>query len=163
MRALATLALLLAACGTHADDICEDVGLCRGLTDDQVAACQTEAKSLTVEARASGCGAQAAAFFDCGASHYTCAGDTPSFPGCDASRTVLDSCLAGKRAQNSCGRLDAKLSACPSVRPPAAPAPAACGATELCASQCFFADVVDVCRPEAAELVTFSRCVQQCP
>ena len=163
MRALAALALLLAACGTHADDVCEDVGLCRGLTDDQVSACQLEAKSLTVEARASGCGASTEAFFACGAAHYTCTGDTPAFPGCDASRAALDACLAATRATNACGRLDANLSACPSARPPAAPAPAACGATELCASQCFLADVADVCRPQAAELVNFTRCVQACP
>jgi hypothetical protein len=161
--ALAIAALLIAGCGTHPDLVCEDIGLCRAQGDDQVAACQREAKAVTVESRASGCGAQADAFYACADANYTCKGDTPSFPGCDAARAAIDGCLEKQRAQNSCGQLEARLSTCVSQRPPAAPGPAACGVTELCASRCFLDDVSDVCRPQAGELVSFAHCVQQCP
>ena len=161
--ALALAALLLAACGTHADTVCDDIGLCRGQTDDQITACKTEAKAVVIESRASGCGGLADAFYACADASYACKGDTPSFPGCDAARAAIDACLEAARAQNSCGLLDARLAACPSARPPAAPAPAACGLTELCASRCFLDDVSDVCRPQAVELLGFAHCVQQCP
>jgi hypothetical protein len=162
-RAIAIAALLLAGCGTTSDSVCEDVGLCRGQTDDQISACQTEAKSVVVESRASGCGLQADVFYGCADARYLCTGDTPSFPGCDPSRAAIDACLEKARAQNACGQLDARLSACVGTRTPSAPAPAPCGITELCASRCFLDDVADVCRPQATELVSFSHCVQQCP
>jgi hypothetical protein len=164
MRApLAIAALLLAGCGTHANAVCEDIGLCRGQTDDQITACQTEAKSVLVESRAAGCGALADAFYSCADAHYACKGDTPSFTGCEGTRAAIDACLEKARANNSCGQLVARLVACPGAPPPGAPAPAACGLTELCASRCFLDNVADVCRPQSAELVRFAHCVQQCP
>jgi len=156
-------ALALAACGTHADNVCEDVGLCRSQSDDQIAACQNEGKSLGIEARASGCGAQLDGYFSCADDRYACTGNVPAFPGCDSARAALDACLSGARDQNSCGKLDARLAACPTTSPPPDPVPAPCGATELCSSRCFLDDVADVCRPLSLELVNFSHCVQQCP
>ena len=164
MRALlAAAALALAACGTHADNVCEDIGLCRSQSDDQIAACQAEAKVLTIEARASGCGSAFDLYFSCADDHYVCTGNVPGFPGCSGPRAALDSCLTAARKNNSCGVLDVRLSACPSSTPAPDPVPAPCGATELCSSRCFLDDVADVCRPQPIELVNFSHCVQQCP
>lgn len=156
------LLLTTLACGTAADQVCEDVGLCRGQTDDQITACQQEAKALTVEARASGCGTQLEGYFGCADSRYACAGNVPSFPGCDALRAILDQCLASTRAGNSCGILDGKLAACPSGSATGF-APAPCSTIELCTSRCFLDSVSQVCRPQPVELVDFAHCVQQCP
>jgi hypothetical protein len=161
--ALAIAALGLAACSTHTDNVCEDVGLCRSQSDDQIAACQAEAKTLTIEARASGCGKVSDLYFSCADDHYVCTGNVPSFPGCDGLRAQLNSCLDAARAGNACGQLDSQLSACPSSSPAPDPVPAPCGATELCSSRCFLDDVADVCRAQPIELVNFAHCVQQCP
>jgi len=161
--ALAIAALGLAACSTHADNVCEDIGLCRSQSDDQIAACQAEAKTLTVEARASGCGTAVDLYFSCADAKYTCTRNVPSFPGCGGTHDSLDACLTAARDKNSCGVLAARLAACPSGSPAPSPVPAPCGASELCSSRCFLDDVADVCRPQAAELVRFAHCVQQCP
>lgn len=163
MRALLAICVLAAACGTHADQVCEDIGLCSSQSDDQIAACQKEGKQLGVEARASGCGSQFDGYFSCADSRYVCNGNVPSFSGCESTRASLDSCLAAARDKNSCGQLDARLSACPTTSPAPNPVPGPCSTTELCSSRCFLDDVADVCRPQSIELVNFSHCVQQCP
>lgn len=163
MRALLAICVLAAACGTHSDQVCEDIGLCRGQSDDQIAACQSEGKQLGIEARASSCGPDFDSYFACADASYACAGNVPSFSGCSSLRGSLDACLAAARDKNSCGQLDAKLAACPSATPSPDPVPGPCGATELCSSRCFLDDVADVCRPQSIELVNFSHCVQQCP
>lgn len=162
MKAFSLFLLFAIACGTHAESVCEDVGLCRAQTDDQITACQNEAKSLELEARASDCGGPFDEYFSCADDHYLCTGNVPSFAGCELTRGLLDSCLSGARAQNSCGALAVRLAACPG-KPPANPTPAPCGATELCTSRCYLDDVADVCLPQPLELSEFAHCVQQCP
>jgi hypothetical protein len=151
------LLVLATACATHADNVCEDLGLCRAQTDDQITACQTEAKALAVEARSSGCGGQFDGYFSCADDHYVCKGNVPSFAGCESLRGSLDTCLAAARDKNSCGRLTTQLAGCPGQGSPT------CGATELCTSRCYLDNVANVCTPQPLELDRVAHCVQQCP
>ena len=162
---LLALAITLTACATDPDSVCQDIGYCRTLSDDQVQTCQSQAKELLREAWASGCSGQYAAYFSCASSQYDCRGNVPSFAGCEAARAALDSCLAMGRSHNACGELATRLAACPAgtggADPSAPPSP--CGASEVCAASCYLRSVKDVCRPEPAEITDAARCAGACP
>jgi hypothetical protein len=161
--ATATLALALCACGTNFQNVCDDIGLCRGQTDDQITLCQTEGKALSDEAKASGCGTAFTAFFGCEHDHYVCNGDTPSFPNCTDQRGQLTLCLDSTRDLNSCGVLATALAGCPGAPPAPAPVPAPCDIDALCTSACWLLQVPNVCAPGTNDLAAFAHCVQQCP
>jgi hypothetical protein len=160
-RRLFLAMLALTACGTHADSVCQDIGYCRSESDDQITACQSEAKDLIEEARGSGCSAQVDAYFACAEERYECKGNVPTFSGCEAARAELDACLAQGRAQNACGELEVRLAACPAAA--GTPIPAPCGAAEVCTSRCYLDSVANPCAPQPLELTQNAQCGQQCP
>jgi hypothetical protein len=158
------LPLASAACGTTADSVCQDIGNCRSESDDQVKACQAEAKDLASEASASGCSSPYSAYFSCADDRYECNGNLPAFAGCESARAALDACLSQARAQNACGELANGLAQCPAGGPPdSATPPAPCGAAEVCTSRCYLDSVTDVCRPLPLQLTQAAQCAQQCP
>ena len=119
------------ACDTHADSVCQDIGYCRSLSDDQVQTCRTDAKQLATEAGGSGCSAQYDSYFACADDKYECNGNVPTFTGCEVARTALDTCLAQARAHNACGELEFRLAQCPgnvTGTPDPSTPPAPCGA-----------------------------------
>lgn len=165
MRPFIVIAVLLGqACSTDADSLCQDIGYCTTRSDDQVKACQDQAKQLGVEATSSGCAAQSGAYFSCAANRYECRGSTPTFDGCEAARIAFDGCLAQGRAHNACGALATRLLACPSpAQPDRSGPPAPCGASEECGSRCYLDNVVDVCKPQPAEIAQAQVCGRDCP
>jgi len=163
MRRLAFIVLAAAACSSHSDSVCNDIGYCRSLSDQQIGACQKEAKSLAREAKDSGCSLQFDAYFSCADDRYQCRGNTPVFPGCETARSALDDCLGQARSPNACGQLARLFAQCPGGTPEPSLLPTPCGAAELCAVRCYLDAVPDVCRPKPTELVDASRCAQTCP
>jgi hypothetical protein len=164
MRALSLTiaALSIAACDSHAANVCADIGYCTAQSDDQVEQCKAQAKDLAAEARAGNCAAQYDAYFDCANDHYQCNGDTPAFPGCDPARVALNACFDVARASNACGELAARLAKCAAAN--SSPAvPTACAALGVCAAQCWLDSVADVCAPTPAELSAEARCAATCP
>ena len=157
---------LAGACDTHADSVCQDIGYCRSLSDDQVQTCKSDAKQLAAEARGSGCSAQYDSYFACADDKYDCKGNVPTFTGCEIARTALDECLANGRAHNACGELESRLAQCPGnvngTPDPSIP-PAPCGAAEVCSARCYLDDVRDVCRPLPVQLTEAEQCAQRCP
>jgi hypothetical protein len=158
--AFALFASLAAGCGSHADTVCDDIGYCRGLSSDQVKACQANGKALAAEARSSQCGPFYDAYFNCLDSNYDCQGDTPTFTGCADARQAFADCLANGRAQNACGKLDEALTHC--APPPGDTVPAPCGGADVCAASCYLSAVSDPCNPTRGELRNFTSCAASC-
>jgi hypothetical protein len=163
------LLLASAGCATHAESVCEHIANCTTQSLEQLHTCQVQVKQLAAEASASGCSSQYESYFACADDRYECRGNIPTFDGCERSRSALDSCLEGARANNSCGQLASKLARCPSPSstdpsaPPDPAPPAACGAAELCAARCYLDNVTDVCLPQPGQLAQAFRCGQLCP
>jgi hypothetical protein len=166
LRTLAFMAALGgAACASHADDVCQDIGDCsQGGSNTWISGCQSEAKSLNQEADDGGCGQAFEGYFSCADSNYSCQGATALFPGCDDLLTALDSCLEAAMAATSCGRLVEAQRGCsgpdagsPSQLPPA------CTALRACEAHCYLTDVSDICAPRVDELESFTTCSSQCP
>ncbi len=162
--AILLLALALAACSTHAESVCQDIGYCTTLTSDQEHACETEVKELAVEASASGCSSQYDAYFACADDRYSCQGNVPTFNGCEMAREKLDSCLALGRANNACGELSDRVAQCGGgTSPDPSMPPVPCGAAEVCSARCYLNNVPDVCFPQAIQIAHAAQCAQQCP
>jgi hypothetical protein len=153
-------------CSSHEEDVCENVGNCAHAgSSDWVQACQDEAKSLSKEASAVGCGSAFDDYFACADSNFTCHGITATSPGCEAKLATLDQCLASATAKTSCVMLQAKQAACPGSRDAGAEAgvPPACTSGRDCEAHCFLSQVADVCAPELGELSNFVSCAASCP
>jgi hypothetical protein len=163
LLAIFALATLPVACGPNANTVCEDVGYCTTESDTQVLKCKDEVKDLARESVASNCGGEYDAYFSCAADRYQCTGNVASFPGCDSYRTALVDCLAGGSANNACGELAQKLTACSPTTPPPHDVPQPCVDTGVCASRCYLDSVANVCSPQPPELADFTRCARSCP
>ncbi|HUB09355.1 MAG TPA: hypothetical protein VMB50_20290 [Myxococcales bacterium] len=154
----------LAGCPSAAENVCEDIGLCRTLGSAEIQACQREVDAVGAQAADAGCGPEFDSYFDCASQSYGCDGNVPSFPGCDGGLAGLDACLGAAEAQTSCGQLARALATCPAPQDAGvAPVPQPCTAAALCAARCYLADVPDVCAPSAYDLGQFTACVQACP
>jgi len=169
LLAVSSICAVLAGCDSNSDSVCQDIANCtHGGSDDWVTACQTQADDLEDEAKSSGCKAAYDSYFSCAESHFECHGNESRFDGCDARKDTLDTCLAAGRAQNACGKLDAKLAACgPSSTPPTdSPADDTtlepCTTGGVCSAQCYTASIADVCAPKPAELSAFADCASHC-
>lgn len=161
---LASLSVVgAAACGSHQDNVCEDIGNCsQGGDNDWITSCQTEAKALGAEAGANGCGDAFGRYYSCADSSYSCQGATATFPGCDDARAALDRCLAAATATTSCAMLSAAEAAC--AAPPGAGAvPPACTAARDCQAHCYLAAVSSVCAPRVDEIEKVTACAATCP
>lgn len=162
---LVTLAVVISACNSNADDVCENVGACsQGGSSDWITSCQDEAKSLRAAAGASGCGGLFDSYYRCANDNFDCVGATSMFPGCDGDRMALDACLANAAANNACGELARKTGPCATADASTAPAPApACTTNRECAARCYLDGVADVCAPRPDELAAVGSCVGTCP
>jgi hypothetical protein len=169
IASLVLLGLVLTACGSKQDDVCENVGACtQGGSSDWIASCEDEAKSLHDEANATGCGGPFDDYYGCAESNFTCKGMTASFPGCDAQRAILDQCLNLATSKTSCAELTRKSSACILSKPDggveAGPGvPAACTASRDCLARCYLDHVSNPCAPAVDELEQVSSCSSSCP
>ena len=164
----------VASCSSDQDDFCENVGFCaQAGSSDWIDACKSEAQLLEDEASASGCSSQFDDFYSCAASNFVCNGITPSFPGCEGTKTALDQCLAKGEAKTSCAKLEHATESC---SPPAADAgndastpdsgvlpPAACTANRDCEAHCYLDAVSNPCAPRVDELSNFADCASSCP
>jgi hypothetical protein len=172
----AGFALVGAACNSHSDNVCQNIGNCSyGGSDDFITACQDEAKALRSEASGSGCGPAFDAYYACADSNYSCRGATAVFPGCDGDLAALDSCLAAATTDTSCAALTAAQVACGSATAPDAGAstagdagagngpPPACTAARDCQARCFLDSVANVCAPRVDEIEAVTTCAFSCP
>ena len=173
---VAGFALVGAACNSHSDNVCQNIGNCSyGGSDDFITACQDEAKALRSEASGNGCGPAFDAYYACADSNYSCRGSTAVFPGCDGDLAALDSCLAAATTNTSCAALAAAQVACGSATAPDAGAstagdagagngpPPACTAARDCQARCFLDSVANVCAPRADEIEAVTTCAFSCP
>jgi hypothetical protein len=181
MRVLLFLAsvLTLAGCNeavllehlSHTESVCQAIGFCITASSDDIAACDRETAVLHDAANASGCAALFDSFYACADERYDCEGNVPSFPGCEAARSLLRACLARDAAQNACGAIDAALAACATAgagAPRAGDAttatalPPPCVGGSVCVARCYLDRVPDVCRPMPAQLSAALTCAQRC-
>jgi hypothetical protein len=163
------LSALLAACSSHSDAVCQDVGDCaHGGDTSWITRCQTEANALGAEAADAGCSTDFNGYYACDDSKYSCQGATALFPGCDDSRAALDACLAAATAGSACVRLTSKEAVCasPGAGPDAGTdgglAPA-CTSARDCETLCYLDAVADVCAPRVDELQQVTTCAASCP
>ena len=169
--ALVAALLAGAACSSHTENVCEDVGDCaRGGDTSWITRCQAEANALGAEAADGGCAADFNGYYSCADSNYTCHGATALFPGCDDALAALDACLAAATASSACARLTTKETTCDATQARAdagtgtdAGPPPACTAARDCQAACYLADVVDVCAPRVDEIELVSTCAASCP
>jgi hypothetical protein len=166
------------ACGSHPDNVCQDVGDCsHGGSTDWIAACQGEAKALQGEAAATGCSSVFDGYFGCADSKYSCQGATALFPGCDQAQAALDTCLAAA-PQNNCTLLAAAEAACGAPAPDGGTdggtgrgtsggtslgLPPACTAGRDCQARCYLDQVANACAPAIEEIQMVSSCAATCP
>ena len=183
----AAAALVAAACSSHADSLCEEIGDCsQGGDSDWIEACQSQAQDLAKEAATAGCGGAYDSYVRCADDAYVCRGNVAEFASqCANVRQRLDACLTAAHANDTCGALAARLARCSS--PPdtgdasadggggdAAAAegdtragdggapPDDCTAHGMCAARCYLDAVVDVCAPRPSELATVDDCSRRC-
>jgi hypothetical protein len=158
-------------CSSNQDDVCENVGACtQGGSSDWITSCKDEAKSLRDESSSAGCLGLFDDYYGCAASSFTCKGITASFPGCDAQRTALETCLGTGEAKTSCKELTAKTTACAAASADGgAPdgstldlAPA-CTVNRDCQARCYLDQVHDPCAPALDELSGVAACSNSCP
>jgi hypothetical protein len=153
----------LAGCGSHQDNVCQDIGDCaKGGDNVWIEACQGEAKALRGEADAAGCAPLFDAYYACADASYTCQGATPEFPGCDDELAALDACLAAATAGTSCVALASAETACGGASPDAG-VPPACTAARDCLAGCYLTAVANVCAPRVDELDAANVCGASCP
>jgi hypothetical protein len=161
----------LAGCTSNQDDVCENVGACsQAGSTDWIASCEDEAKSLEREARSHGCGGFFDDYFGCAAANFACNGVTASFPGCDAKRAALETCLSAAEATTSCKELTAKTSACAPSSLDGGQADAdtvglapACTVLRDCQARCYLDHVKNPCAPAIDELSSVAACSNSCP
>jgi hypothetical protein len=170
----------LGGCTSNQDDVCENVGACsQAGSSDWIASCKEEAASLEREARSAGCGGFFDDYYECAADHFACHGITASFPGCDAKRAALETCLDAAEAKTSCKELTAKTSAC--AASPAGGFPGssavdagradtdttglvpACTVLRDCEARCYLDHVKNPCAPAVDELSGVAACSNRCP
>ena len=169
--------LLAAACGSTADEVCQDIGDCsQGGSTSWITACQSEAKVLGTEAADGGCGATFDSYFSCARSAYSCRGATAIFPGCDDRHAALDACLAEATRGTSCAALVVAEASCASSSfdggadagggtggPTGTALPPACTASRDCQAHCYLSAVANACAPGVDELEAVSACAGACP
>ena len=161
---LVAASMLGAACASHADNVCQDIGDCSQRGDnDWIASCQANAKDLGTEAANTGCSGSYDQYYACADSSYSCQGDTATFPGCDQALAALDSCLAAATADTHCAMLVSAEAACAPATPPDAGPPAACTAARDCQAGCYLSAVANPCAPGADELQNVTACADTCP
>jgi hypothetical protein len=166
--AVAALAAV-AACSSHQDDVCQDVGDCsRGGDNVWIEACQVDANELRTEAGGAGCGPAFDDYYACADGNYTCVGATAEFPGCDDRLAALDACLAAATAGTSCAALASAEAACAGSTPDGgagadAGVPPACTAARDCLAGCYLGAVANVCAPGVGELEASNACAASCP
>ncbi len=160
MRALC-IVLFLCACNSNAENICEDIGDCtQGGSSDWITACKTESQKLRNEAIATSCTAELDAYEQCQSDKFDCEGATSLFPGCDAQRAALETCLSAATTSTACAELAAKTASCQAADGGAI---VACSPLRDCEARCFLVNVADPCAPNAAELETNATCASSCP
>lgn len=154
------LLLLLVACNSDAENVCEDIGDCtQGGSSDWIAACKSEASKLRAEAVAASCIVELDAFEKCESDHFDCEGATSLFPGCDTETAALDSCLAAATSGTACADLAAANVAC-GVE---AGVLVGCTALRDCEARCFLDHVQNPCAPRADEIESVTACGASCP
>ena len=164
-------ALAVGGCSSNQDDVCENVGACtHGGSTDWITSCQDEAKSLQSEASSHGCGGPFDDYYECADSNFTCNGATASFPGCDAKRQALETCISATDANSSCKELTSKTSACAASTVDAGSGDAdtgslapACTVLRNCQARCYLDHVTNPCVPGLAELSDVVACSSSCP
>jgi hypothetical protein len=163
LLALVAAALIGPACGSHPDNVCENIGDCsQGGNTDWIATCQSNAKQLGDEASAVGCGGAFDQYYSCADSSYSCQGATPTFPGCDQDLAALDDCIAAATAGTACVALQAAEAACTTVAPSSGP-PMACTSLRDCQARCYLGNVASACAPQIDELEAVITCSEACP
>jgi len=164
LLSLLSLGLVVMACASKADSVCENVAACEnGGSSEQVQSCQDEAKILKSEAQAGGCGGAYDDYYACADEHFQCNGATASFPGCAADRAAFDECLAQNIATNACGELERRTATCHTVDAGSLTPRPACTAERACAARCYLDSVADPCAPRFDELSASASCAQRCP
>lgn len=157
----------VAACSSHQDNVCQDIGDCaQGGSSDWIAACQTETSVLRQEAAAAGCSTEFDSYFACADSNYSCQGATALFPGCADRLAALDACLTAATANTSCVRLATQEANCGGSTPDGGAGvgtPPACTTARDCQAQCYLAHVANVCAPQVDEVQNVSACAASCP
>ncbi|HEX4352389.1 MAG TPA: hypothetical protein VHZ95_05730 [Polyangiales bacterium] len=165
------IAATLFGCESHSDLVCENSGACsQGGDSDWIDGCKREVQILESEAKAAQCHGQFDRYYACADDHYTCRGDTASFPTCDDEKSALEHCLADHDSDSACGMLAARRSSC-------APAAnggeandedagtglsSACDLNRQCQARCFLDNAQSVCAPSIDELTAFSDCAERC-
>jgi hypothetical protein len=166
VAALAALTAV-AACSSHQDDVCQNIGDCaKGGDNVWIVTCQTDAKQLRSEADGVGCTTAFDDYYGCADANYTCVGATAEFPGCDDRRAALDACLAAATAGTSCATLVSAEAACSGSAPDGgadAGVPPACTAARDCLAGCYLGAVANVCAPGVGELQAANACGVSCP
>jgi hypothetical protein len=166
----------LVACDSNADSVCDDIGNCsQNGDDDWITSCQAQAKTLSEEAQASGCGAAYDRYFSCAVDAYDCQGNKSMFAGCESQLALLESCLERGQAGNACGELHTRTRACAAADGGAGSDAGTsleagagnaliepCAMASVCAARCYLDNVPNVCSPVPAELTSFAGCAQQC-
>jgi hypothetical protein len=144
--------LLLVACDTKNEAVCNDVGDCsHGGSTDWVEQCKANAAALDTESHNSGCGDLFDSYYECAKSKYTCSGNVASFPGCD--RSALDTCLTKARAGTACANLSNTCGGDGGT----------CTVGQDCQARCYLDIVKNPCAPSADELDGVSVCSAACP
>jgi hypothetical protein len=166
-------ATCLVACESHADVVCENIAACtNGGDHDVIKRCQDEAKQLKAEANQTGCAHQFADYYSCADDHYTCHGNTASFPSCNKSSKALSDCLAKKESNTACGELTTRRASCVPAADSgtsdddndAGPAlPEACNLNRQCQARCYLDATANICAPTITELTNITDCTSACP
>jgi hypothetical protein len=163
LLALVAAALIGPACGSHSDNVCQNIGDCaQGGNTDWIDTCQANAEALGSEAADAGCGPAFDQYYGCADSNYSCQGATATFPGCDQDLAALDACIAAATAGTSCVALQAAEAACTTVAPASGP-PMACTSLRDCQARCYLGNVASACAPQIDELQNVISCADACP
>lgn len=168
MAFVVTLSVIGSACGSHSDDVCQDIGDCSyGGNTNWISNCQSEATTLGSEAASEGCGDQFNEYYACADSNYSCQGATATFPGCAQTLAALDTCVGAATSTSACVMLEAAEKACGAPRSAdggtdAGPAPS-CTAARDCQAQCYLGAVANACAPRVDELQIVLTCSSSCP
>jgi hypothetical protein len=150
-------------CGSHSDNVCEDIGNCAQRGDNTwIDTCQANADLLGAEAAAAGCQAAFDQYYGCADANYACQGATATFPGCDQALAALDGCIAAATSGTACVRLQMAQAACTTV-PAASGPPPACTAIRDCQAACYLSTVANACAVQIDELQAVVTCSEACP
>jgi len=154
------LCSFLLGCASDQQNYCENISDCaQGGSNDWIMACEHNLAVAQSQATNVGCTTQFNAYYSCTSANFTCNGNTPAFPGCDAPYGALNQCLAGAQQGTACAALAAATSACPGDA-----GVASCSATRDCEAQCYLDNVTNnVCAPDVGELELYTACAATCP